>query len=224
MRASPKAKSMNATPETGDGRCTSERSRPSTPKFASKRCSTTIAAPIAPMTSAANRLARRRRAAARGSATRNRAAPLTARPAAVIGFMETAPGRKVRGNSRSSAQPPMSTTSPSAHTAAAANATAGAKGASVRLAERNLRADSAAARGPLGEEPALFPASCGLFAAQRHRVGAMSLSPDTRMGAVTLTVASLARSIDYYEQVVGLRVRASENGVARLGAGGEDLL
>src|SRR3954454_13945273 len=52
----------------------------------------------------------------------------------------------------------------------------------------------------------------------------MSLSPDTRMGAVTLTVASLARSIDYYEQVVGLRVRVSENGVARLGAGGEDLL
>ena len=46
----------------------------------------------------------------------------------------------------------------------------------------------------------------------------------TRMGAVHLSVADLARSIDYYESAIGLRVHARDGGVARLGAGGEDLL
>jgi catechol 2,3-dioxygenase len=45
-----------------------------------------------------------------------------------------------------------------------------------------------------------------------------------RMGTVELTVADLARSLRYYEQEIGLRVHARENGTARLGAGGEDLL
>lgn len=45
-----------------------------------------------------------------------------------------------------------------------------------------------------------------------------------RMGAVHLTVADLERSIDYYERVVGLRVRESADGSAVLGVGGEDLL
>jgi catechol 2,3-dioxygenase len=44
------------------------------------------------------------------------------------------------------------------------------------------------------------------------------------MGAVHLTVADLDRSLRYYEQQVGLHVHGRENGVARLGAGGEDLL
>jgi catechol 2,3-dioxygenase len=45
-----------------------------------------------------------------------------------------------------------------------------------------------------------------------------------RRGAVHLTVADLDRSLRYYEQQVGLLVQARENGTARLGAGGEDLL
>ena len=45
-----------------------------------------------------------------------------------------------------------------------------------------------------------------------------------RMGAVHLTVADLARSLAYYEQAIGLRVHQRDDGVARLGAGGEDLL
>jgi catechol 2,3-dioxygenase len=46
----------------------------------------------------------------------------------------------------------------------------------------------------------------------------------TRMGAVHLTVSDLARSLDYYQQVVGLQVRERSNGTAYLGAGGDDLL
>jgi len=48
--------------------------------------------------------------------------------------------------------------------------------------------------------------------------------PDTRMGAVHLTVGSLVRSIGYYETAIGLRVHRREGGQAALGTGGEDLL
>ena len=48
--------------------------------------------------------------------------------------------------------------------------------------------------------------------------------PDTRMGAVHLTVADLDRSLAYYETQIGLRVHARDDGRARLGTGGEDLL
>jgi catechol 2,3-dioxygenase len=41
---------------------------------------------------------------------------------------------------------------------------------------------------------------------------------------VTLTVADLARSIDYYENAIGLGVTGRENGTARLGVPGADLL
>jgi catechol 2,3-dioxygenase len=44
------------------------------------------------------------------------------------------------------------------------------------------------------------------------------------MGAVHLTVADLERSTAYYERAIGLRVHGRENGTARLGTGGEDLL
>jgi catechol 2,3-dioxygenase len=50
------------------------------------------------------------------------------------------------------------------------------------------------------------------------------LPPETRMGAVHLTVADLDRSLAYYETQIGLRVHAREDGRAQLGAGGEDLL
>src|SRR5436305_52984 len=45
-----------------------------------------------------------------------------------------------------------------------------------------------------------------------------------RMGEVHLTVADLERSLRYYQSAIGLRVHARENGTARLGTGGEDLL
>jgi catechol 2,3-dioxygenase len=45
-----------------------------------------------------------------------------------------------------------------------------------------------------------------------------------RMGAVHLTVADLDRSLDYYENAIGLRVHARHNGTVHLGTGGEDLL
>jgi catechol 2,3-dioxygenase len=50
------------------------------------------------------------------------------------------------------------------------------------------------------------------------------LPPDTRMGAVHLTVADLERSLAYYEQQIGLRLHARGDGRAQLGTGGEDLL
>src|SRR5258705_1123685 len=50
------------------------------------------------------------------------------------------------------------------------------------------------------------------------------LPPETRMGAVHLTVADLDRSLAYYESQIGLRVHAREDGHAQLGTGGEDLL
>src|SRR4051812_10389265 len=51
-----------------------------------------------------------------------------------------------------------------------------------------------------------------------------AIAPETRMGAVHLTVSDLARSLEYYEGVVGLQVHGRDNGDARLGTGGEDLL
>jgi catechol 2,3-dioxygenase len=50
------------------------------------------------------------------------------------------------------------------------------------------------------------------------------IAPATRMGAVHLTVADLARSLDYYQRLLGLQVHGRENGTAQLGAGEEDLL
>jgi catechol 2,3-dioxygenase len=44
------------------------------------------------------------------------------------------------------------------------------------------------------------------------------------MGAVHLTVADLARSLDYYRSAIGLDVLAQEDGTATLGAGTRELL
>jgi catechol 2,3-dioxygenase len=51
-----------------------------------------------------------------------------------------------------------------------------------------------------------------------------AVPPDTRVGAVHLSVADLARSIAYYESAIGLRVHERADGRAALGTGGEDLL
>jgi catechol 2,3-dioxygenase len=50
------------------------------------------------------------------------------------------------------------------------------------------------------------------------------ISPQTTMGAVHLTVADLARSLDYYRTAIGLEVLANEDVRASLGAGGRELL
>jgi len=46
----------------------------------------------------------------------------------------------------------------------------------------------------------------------------------TRVGPVHLSVADVDRSIAYYEQAIGLRVHAREDGRVALGTGGNDLL
>ena len=55
-------------------------------------------------------------------------------------------------------------------------------------------------------------------------VETVKLAPETRLGAVELTVTDLDRSVPFYEQAIGLRTHARNEGRAALGAGGEDLL
>jgi catechol 2,3-dioxygenase len=50
------------------------------------------------------------------------------------------------------------------------------------------------------------------------------LAPRTHPGAVHLTVTDLDRSVGYYQDVIGLRLHGRENGTARMGGGGDDLL
>ena len=45
-----------------------------------------------------------------------------------------------------------------------------------------------------------------------------------RLGAVHLTVSDLGRSVDFYEDAIGLRLHHREDGVAAMGVGEEDLL
>jgi catechol 2,3-dioxygenase len=47
----------------------------------------------------------------------------------------------------------------------------------------------------------------------------MEIAPATHMGPVELTVADLARSLDYWRNAIGLRLIARENGTAHVGAG-----
>src|SRR5436190_17643978 len=51
-----------------------------------------------------------------------------------------------------------------------------------------------------------------------------TLAPQTRMGTVHLTVADLARSLDYYRNAIGLDVLDEGGGEASLGTGGTALL
>jgi catechol 2,3-dioxygenase len=50
------------------------------------------------------------------------------------------------------------------------------------------------------------------------------IDPGTRVGAVHLTVADLARSLDYYTGEIGLAVRERDGSVARVGSDAEELL
>jgi catechol 2,3-dioxygenase len=50
------------------------------------------------------------------------------------------------------------------------------------------------------------------------------IAPETRMGAVTLTVADLARSLKFYEDRIGLTLLSQEDSTVTLGAGDTPLL
>ena len=50
------------------------------------------------------------------------------------------------------------------------------------------------------------------------------IDPDLRMGAVTLSVADLQRSLDYYQQQIGLTLRDSDQNSAELGTSSTRLL
>ena len=51
-----------------------------------------------------------------------------------------------------------------------------------------------------------------------------TISPGTRIGAVTLRVAELSQSLEFYRHVVGLELLAKADGQGRLGAGERELL
>jgi catechol 2,3-dioxygenase len=51
-----------------------------------------------------------------------------------------------------------------------------------------------------------------------------TLHPDTKPGMVYLTVSNLERSLDFYQRSLGLQLRQSEDDLAFLGSGGQDLL
>jgi catechol 2,3-dioxygenase len=51
-----------------------------------------------------------------------------------------------------------------------------------------------------------------------------SIHPDTQLGVVTLTVADLTRSVDFYRDVLGFKVLKEDKGSALLGAGNSPLL
>jgi catechol 2,3-dioxygenase len=50
------------------------------------------------------------------------------------------------------------------------------------------------------------------------------IAPETHIGAVTLSVADLARSLDYYQHSIGLKLLNKTQGTAALGAGDRVLL
>jgi catechol 2,3-dioxygenase len=62
--------------------------------------------------------------------------------------------------------------------------------------------------------------------ARPNRIDGTSIAihPNTRLGAVSLTVADLDRQITFYRDLLGLSVHWRETGSAGLGAGREDLL
>ncbi len=50
------------------------------------------------------------------------------------------------------------------------------------------------------------------------------IHPETRIGAVHLTIPNLEKSLAFYQQNLGFKLHRRENSIAYLGAGGEDLL
>lgn len=52
----------------------------------------------------------------------------------------------------------------------------------------------------------------------------MNIHPNTKIGAVYLTVSDFGRSLPYYQHNIGLKLHRQEGDMAYLGAGGRDLL
>lgn len=52
----------------------------------------------------------------------------------------------------------------------------------------------------------------------------MSIHPATAIGAVSITVSNLQRSLAYYQNIIGLQLHSQNGRVIRLGAGAQDLL
>ncbi len=52
----------------------------------------------------------------------------------------------------------------------------------------------------------------------------MPIHPATTVGPVHLTIANLERSLEFYQQIIGLQVRQRSDSTAHLGVGGPDLL
>jgi len=67
------------------------------------------------------------------------------------------------------------------------------------------------------------PLSTPTHRSPRSTTGAL-LADATRLGGVELTVTDLDRSIAFYTDVIGLRLRERDGAHAALGAGGEDLV
>ena len=57
-----------------------------------------------------------------------------------------------------------------------------------------------------------------------HTSAPPKLPATLRLGAVHLSVSELDRSVDFYEDAIGLMVHRREDGVAAMGVGEEDLL
>jgi catechol 2,3-dioxygenase len=53
---------------------------------------------------------------------------------------------------------------------------------------------------------------------------AESIHPDTMLGAVALTISDIHRSVQFYQDVIGLEIHRREGRTAYLGAGSKDLL
>jgi catechol 2,3-dioxygenase len=77
----------------------------------------------------------------------------------------------------------------------------------------------------IGSQVEAVPRSgLGLTRGGYAQPGMSEIAPQTRLGAVHLTVSDLARSLDYYRSAVGLGVQEQANGRATLGAGDRELL
>jgi catechol 2,3-dioxygenase len=55
-----------------------------------------------------------------------------------------------------------------------------------------------------------------------HTSAPPKLPATLRLGAVHLSVSDLERSVDFYEDAIGLRLPRREDGVAAMGVGEED--
>lgn len=80
---------------------------------------------------------------------------------------------------------------------------------------------SVTTRGIFGTEPASEPATPGSYG---EAPSGFRLPEETSVGPVTLQVADLGRSLDFYRSMLGLAELGRDRGVAQLGAGARPLV